>query len=392
MTRLFRETLKSDKPVIIHRGGARSSKSYSILQYLIYRMTNEPNCQILITRKTMPALRLTTYKDFIDLLKLYGLYDYCDHSQTYNTVTYKPNNSFIAFISLQDPERIKSSEWNIIFMEEVNEFNYNDYMILNLRLSAPTDFPGGNKLIMALNPVDAFSWVKTELLDKDPNIQEIISNYLDNPTLSKEYIERLLHTKDPYYRKVYINGEWGVLENLIFNHWKEIDILPPAEKTIYGCDFGYTDPTSIVECRFTDSGVYVKELLYRMEMTNQQLISWCKDNINTSVVMYCDSAEPDRIVELKRAGINARPASKGQDSVRKSIDTVKSQELYISSDSVNLIKEIRSYKWAEGKDGKPTNKPAEGFDHLVDAMRYAIHTYLLKYRTYTLITGSSNNG
>ena len=329
VTKLFDRTMKSIYPVILHRGGARSGKSWSILQYLIYRLTNEQNCKILITRKTLPALKVTAQKVFIDLLKEYEYFQFCDYNKTDNILLYKPTNGFVLFTSLQDPERLKSSEWNIIFMEECNEFTYNDYMILRLRLSAPSDSSLGNKILMALNPTDAFSWVKTELLDKDNNIEEIVSNYTYNPFLSKEYIDLLLQTKDPYYRKVYIDGEWGVLKNLIFTVWQIVDILPPAEKTVMGLDFGYNDPTALVECRFNKNGVFVQELLYKTEMTNAELIEWMLTNVNINVICYADAAEPQRIEELRRAGINVRPAVKGMDSVRKSIDTVKAQNLSI---------------------------------------------------------------
>lgn len=390
VTRLFEETFRADRPVIIHRGGARSSKSYSVIQYLVYRLTNEPDIKMIIARKTLPALKVTAQKVFIDLLNDYGYMRYCNYNRSDNMLIYKPTNGFVLFASVQDPERLKSSEWNVVFMEEANEFTFNDYMILRLRLSAPSNSDLGNKIILALNPVDAFNWVKTELVDKDTNnVEEIVSNYKDNPFLSDDYINLLNSMKDPYYRKVYINGKWGVLKNLIFPVWEEVDVLPPAEKTIYGCDFGYSaDQTAIVETRFTKDGVYVKELLYQLGMTNSDLIEWMQTNLNPSVVIYCDTAEPQRIEELRRAGLNARDAQKGPDSVRKSIDTINTQNLYISSDSVNLIKEMRSYRWAEDRSGKTLNRPVEGFDHLVDAVRYAIYTYLANKQSYTLITGS----
>ena len=383
VTNIFNKNYEADTSVIINRGGARSSKSYSIAQYLSYKLTNEPNCKILISRKTMPALKITAYKLFIDLLKDYDYYRFCEHNTTDNILTYRPTNGFVLFSSIDNPEKIKSTEWNYIWMEEGNEFTFNDYMVLKLRLSAATE--SINQLIISLNPVDAFTWIKTEVVDKDTDCTEIISNYKDNPFLSQQYVDMLLSTKDPYYRKVYIDGEWGVLENLIFTDWREIDILPPAEKTIYGCDFGYTDPTAIVECRFTDTGVYVQELLYRSNMTNSDLIKWIKHNLNTNVLMYADSAEPQRITELRRADINVREAKKGPDSVRKSIDTIRAQQLFVSADSVNLIKELRSHKWQEDKSGNPKSKPAEGFDHLIAAMRYGVHSYLSTVARYTNI-------
>lgn len=375
VTKLFERTFNATKPIIIHRGGARSSKSISILQYIIWRVTNEPNCKVLITRKTMPALRITSMKDTIDLLKLYGYYQHFDHSLTNNILTYRPNNSSILFLSIDNPERIKSSEFNVIFMEEANEFSYNDYMILKTRLSSYTNI--GNKLIIALNPTDAFSWIKTLVIDKDNDYVEIVSNYKDNPFLSKEYIEILLSTKNEHYQRVYVDGEWGILEGVIFTNWKEYDTLPQSEETIYAIDFGFTDETACVEIGFTPDGVTIKELLYRSGMTNNDLITWIKNNLIPGRIVYGDSAEPQRIVEIQKEGIYIRPALKGADSIRKSIDTVLSNQLLVDSGSINLIKELRSYQWAKDRiTGKFKNEPSDGFDHLISALRYGIHTHL----------------
>jgi len=365
--------MNSVQPVIIHRGGARSSKSYSILQYLIWRMTNEDNCKILITRKTMPALKLTAYKDYIDLLKEYGYYQYCDHSLTNNYVTYKPNNAFVAFLSLDNPERIKSSEWNVVFIEEATEFTYNDYMTLKTRLSAHTTI--GNKLILAFNPTDAFSYIKTEVIDKDDDYDEFVSNYKDNPFLSKEYVDILLSTKNEHYKRVFVDGEWGILEGVIFTNWKEVNVLPVAEKTVYGIDFGFTDETACIEAGISKDGISVKQLLYRSGMTNSELIKWCKANLTPGRTIVADSSEPQRIVEMQEANLFVKSAEKGPDSVRKSIDTVQSYPLLIDSGSVDIIKELRSYQWIKDRStGMLKDKPQDGFDHLIDAMRYAIHT------------------
>jgi len=119
-TEIYRKNRESKSRYVINVGGARSSKSYSIAQLFIEKLVNERGKKFLITRKTMPALRLTAYKLIIDLLKEYGLYGKCDHNKALNTI--KINGNFLLFISIDDPEKIKSSEWNYIWMEEANEF------------------------------------------------------------------------------------------------------------------------------------------------------------------------------------------------------------------------------------------------------------------------------
>ncbi len=383
VTRLFEETYKCDSPVIVHRGGARSSKSHSILQYLIYRMTNEARCQILITRKTMPALRITAYKIFIELLQEYGYYQYCDHSLTNNTLVYKPNNSFVAFISIDNPERIKSSEWNVIHMEEGNEFSHNDFIVLKTRLSAPTETH--NNIILSINPTNACHWIRTKVMDRD-DCQEIVSNYKDNPFLSKEYIKSLedLIDIDKNFYKIYTLGEWGSLDHVIYNNWKEVDKFPIVDRTIYGCDFGFVSPTALVEIGLRKDGVYLRELLYRSGLTNSDLIEWCRNNLPKGAIVYCDSAEPARIQEMIKFNIQAYKSDK---SIKDGIDFVRRQKLYILSSSTNIIKEIQAYTYKEDRNDQVMEEPVKFNDHTMDSIRYALYTHLGRASNYRLITG-----
>lgn len=387
VTRLFKETVKADQRIVVHRGGARSSKSYSILQYIIYCMVHE-NCQILITRKTMPSLKLSVYKDFVDLLKDYGYYQYCNHSLSNNTITYTPNGSFVAFVSIDNPERIKSTQWNYIWMEEANEFKYGDYIVLKTRLSAPTKTQ--NKLLLSFNPISALHWIKTSVVDKEP-CNEIVSTYKDNPFLDKEYIgdlENLINI-DFNYWKVYGLGQWGSLEGLIFDRWETIPDLPDeyTEKdAIYGIDWGYIHPTAVVKVIKDGNSLYFKEILYQDRLTNADVMKILEKRLPYNSRLYADCAEPARIAEFRREGFNISPSVKGKNSVKDSIDFIKRHDVFITEDSPNLIKEFESYKWREDKDGNPMEEPVALNDDAIAAARYAAYTGFAKKMDFTFIT------
>ena len=114
VTKVFTQLYNANKTVVVCRGGARSSKSYSIAQLLVQKLTSERNKKILVSRKTMPSLKITAMRDILTLLKDYGYYSYCDHNKTDSTLTYRPTGSFIYFCSVDDPEKIKSTGWNYI--------------------------------------------------------------------------------------------------------------------------------------------------------------------------------------------------------------------------------------------------------------------------------------
>lgn len=381
ITRVFRETRKAQNTLVINRGGARSSKSHSIAQLFISELTTGKNKSLLVTRKTFPSLRITAYRNIVNLLIEYGYYSYCKHDKTEKSLTW-PNGNWMYFSSIDDPEKIKSTEWNKVWMEEATDFTYDDFRILQLRLSGPCAKGERNQLFMSFNPIDAFHWIKTRLIEKEQDVKEIISTYKDNPFLSPEYIKILLALKDtdPNYWKIYGEGEWGVLENIIYRNWDTInpDLWPDNfDHIIYGLDFGFNSPSALIEIGMKDREYYERELLYESSLTNTALIDKLRNLIpNRSNYLFADTAEPARIEEIVQAGFNVYPSDK---SVKDGIDYVKSQTIHVHQESENLIKEKRGYKYKETKDGQVLDEPLKFNDHLMDAERYGLYTFYMLF-------------
>ena len=347
-----------DKETLISYGGAGSGKSYSTTLWLIERALREKDKRFLITRKTLPSLRITCLQLFRELL------DQCQIPYELNKSELEMllgSNQFF-FKSLDDPAKIKSSEFNYIWAEEATELTHQDYLQLRLRLRRKNNLK--NQLIMTLNPIDQFHWIKTKILDMpNDDMATFQSNYKLNPFLSPEYVKQLeqLAEIDENYYRIYALGEWGVLQNLIYSNWDVVDKTPETyDEIIYGLDFGYINPTCLVEVRIKENEVWAQELIYQSHLTNSDLIELLKSRVNKDTPIYADSAEPQRIEEIYQAGFNIYPAHK---EVRFGIDKVKQYRLHILSDSVNLIKEIRSYKWREDKEGRVLEEPVKFNDH-----------------------------
>jgi phage terminase large subunit len=396
VTNIYDKICSSKSTVIALRGGSRSTKSYSVCQYIIYKLTNNYNYKVVMIRKTRPSLKVTTQKDFLEIFENYGYMPYCDYNKTEGTLIYKPTNSFMLFNGLDDPGKMRSSGWNLAHMEEATDFTYEDYLMLKLRLSAPTD--GINQLILSFNPIDAFNYVKTHVIDRDPEVDEIISTYKDNPFLSPQYIREIERVKelDPNAWKIYGKAEWGILEGLIFHNWEEIDKFPEDCESYYGVDFGFNDPTTVTKCgskKISEDKIelYSECLLYNSDITNSDLIEWILNHLPSNAILYCDSEAPDKIEEMRRNDINAKPARKGQGSVNAGIDWMKSKKWYIVNNNTNtankeLIKEVRGYAYGKDRQDRPTGKPADHqMDHAIDGSRYAFYTYLanrIDYKIY----------
>jgi phage terminase large subunit len=230
------------------------------------------------------------------------------------------------------------------------------------------------------------------------DVQEIFSNYKDNPYLHPDLVkelEGLIH-QDVNFDRIFRQGEWGTLDNLIFTTWSSInpaDYASAPGDTYYGLDFGYTNPSALVKVKIDSRVAYAEEMLYRTQLTNTDLITQLKDLIpeerRRRDIIWCDSAEPDRIMEISKAGFRAEPAFK---DVSYGIDLVKSFKLHINNSSSELLKELKSYSWKKEKaTGKLLDEPIAFNDHACSALRYCIASFAKehaigrpKIRTFTV--------
>lgn len=365
-TPVFHKINQSQARILLNVGSSRSSKTYSLLQYLIIKAIQEPGYYSVV-RKTLPALKSSAYRDFLEILKENQIYNPARHNKS--DLSYSIGQSNIEFFSIDQWDKVKGRKRKDLFINEANELSYDDFVQLSLRTTG--------RIYIDLNPShDQYHWIETKIKTRN-DVEIIHSTYKDNSFLDQitiHEIERLRNTDQNLWR-IYGLGEMGILENLVYNHWQLVDELPDGEK-VMGLDFGYNDPTALTEVVFKDDDIYVNELIYERRLTNQDLIRKMNEmNICENTLIYADSEDPSRIRELQQSGFNVVGADKGKGSVRKGIDDIKARGFYVTKDSANLQKELRSYKWRE-KDGEPTEEPVKFNDHLADSCRYAVHSHL----------------
>jgi len=369
----FHEFLKEnrDKFILLLHGGAGSGKSVAICQDIIYRSLTERDIRTLVLRKTGPSLRISTFQMLLDLLDEYGLPYYVNRTD----MTLRIRNNIIWCRGLDEERKKKSVNINYAYLEEATEFTYSEFLQIKLRARRQND--SQNQIYLSFNPVDAFSWVNIAGLQHlRPNMAAMHSTYHDNVRfLPSEYVEELesLKDQDENYYKIYTLGLFGELKNRVYTKYS-IGSHPSFEwdETIYGLDFGFNNPTAMGEISIRDGEYYLRELLYRKRMTNQDLIDLLPRLLPDDACIYADSAEPARIEEIRRKGYDVHPSDK---SVKDGIDFVKRQKLHVDEGSSNWIAELRGYKYKEDRDGNVLDEPVKFRDHLMDAMRYAIYTH-----------------
>lgn len=362
------------KRYIINQGGTSSSKTYSILQLLILIALKKNNLMISIVSESLPHLKRGAMRDFQNILSSMNLYNDAMHNKSNNEFTI--GNSKVEFFSADSSSKLRGARRDILYINEANNIDKNSFDELSIRTKQTT--------FLDYNPVSEF-WVHQHLLNNTSiDIEFIKSTFRDNEFLDDNIVKDIERRKETDYEwyKVYGLGEIGNLEGVIFNNYNIVKELPESPKRILGCDFGFTnDPTTIVDIRYSDGEIYIDELLYQTDLTNNQIAKFITSDIDLkSVTMVCDSAEPKSIAELQMFGVRCLPADKGADSIRSGIDLMKQYKINITERSINLIKEIRNYRWKTDKTGKSLNVPIDIWNHCIDASRYGC-TYLLSSQT-----------
>lgn len=364
-TTSINKILALKKRIKIIQGGTSAGKTFGILPILIDKAIRTDNLEVSVVSESIPHLRRGALKDFLKIMKWTNRY--IDGQFNKSLLRYEfLNGSVIEFFSADDASKLRGARRDILYINECNNVSFESYNELSIRTK--------KEVFLDFNPANEF-WVHKELKD-EPDSDFIILTYKDNEALDESIVSQIEKNREKaatssYWAnwwRVYGLGEIGSLEGVIFDNWKTIDKIPAEAKLIgIGLDFGYTnDPTSAIEIYNYNGQRIVNELVYRTGMVNSDIANL----LPNSVTIYADSSEPKSIEEIRRFGKMIKGVTKGVDSIRFGIDIMQRQEYLVTSDSQNLIKELRSYCWDVAKDGTRRNVPIDHYNHAIDALRY----------------------
>jgi phage terminase large subunit len=365
-TTAINKMLKMTARKKVIQGGTSAGKTYGIIPILIDKSTKQARLKITVVAETLPAVKEGALDIFKNVMFDTGRWIESNWNASSLTYTFS-NGSRIQFKSFDSVGKAKASgKRDILFLNEANHIPFEIADALMIR---------SKETWIDFNPDNEF-WVHKETL-KEHNSEFLLLTYHDNEGCPIETIEDLKIKQEKaktstYWEnwcKVYIDGEIGSLEGVIFNNWNTIDTIPNDARLLgYGVDFGYSnDPTAIVEVYKWNDKRILNEICYQKELSNSQIAKL----IPTKDSAYCDSAEPKSIAELKALGVRAYPVTKGSDSINFGIQVMQEQNYLVTSKSINLISELRKYAWDKDKrTGEKLNKPIDNFNHAIDAVRY----------------------
>lgn len=392
---VFYANQQSRADIVINQGGTDSGKTYAIMQFLTLIATTEkaPEIDPIITivNKSVPDSKKGAYRimrsiyhasPFVQLLV-------DNWNESDRTIHFK-TGWVMEFIGATDEQAAKQGKRQYLFCNEANGIPWQVFWQYAKRTRVRT--------FIDYNPSAPF-WSHDKLIGttKDGNdlfatIELIISDHRHNPFLDEKDHAKTENIKDKNLWNVYSRGRTGNLIGIIYPDWKMIadkDFPWNEERLIGGIDFGYTnDPTAAVLIARISNNIYVHELCYQPAVTPTQVVAMYKalldvkvDGAHRNFKLYCEH-DGDMIRQIRMGGLRqAIAARKGPNSIRSGILKVNEYNVFYTASSANIDMERKRYMWQIDSDtGKPINVPSEGFDHLMDAIRYAVYTHFYRQK------------
>ena len=402
MNRVYIPYFDKKQFIQIFFGGSSSGKSYFICQKIV--LDNLKGVNWLVCRNVARTIRNSTFNEIVKAIQNMRLSRLYAINKTDMAITNLKNGKQILFVGLEDAEKLKSITpqngiIERIFIEEATEIKRDAYKQLTKRLRGKSKF--SKCIIFAFNPILKSHWIYKEFFKEwddnqmsfeNENLSILKTTYINNDFLTEQDRYLLENEKDPYWRSVYVKGNWGVLGNLIFTNWHVEnlrDSIPNFDKIHCGIDFGYSqDPNALVKLHLDKKHkkIYVFDEYYKAGMQDSELLRVCREFFGNQII-FADSAEPKTIDFLNSNGVRTFPAMKGADSINRGIRWLQGYEIILDVKCQNLKNELEQYHWQETKDGIPIDKPVDKENHLIDSMRYALTNEIMAQNAHAVSHG-----
>lgn len=394
------------------KGSRASKKSKTTALWFIYNLMKYPEANLLVVRKTYRTLKdscFTELKWAVKRLKVEHLWKFTESPLE---AEYLPTGQKIYFRGLDDPLKVTSVTVDVgvlcwMWIEEAYEImNEADFDTLDESIRG--EVPDGlfKQITFTFNPWNERHWLKNRFFDAEPNpdILAMTTNYLCNEWLDaadKRVFENMKKNNPRRYTVAGLGG-WGIVDGLVYENWREeafdlinkkdwlkLDEADRAAKNFvfrddlisaFGLDFGYTNDPSALFVGFIDlehKKIYVWDEMYEKGLSNKRIFETLTSMGYAKERITADSAEPKSIDELRGFGLRVTGAAKGKDSINNGIQFIQDFEIIIHPRCVNFLTEISNYTWDTDKFGAKLNRPIDDFNHLMDAMRYALEKFII---------------
>lgn len=396
------------------KGSRASKKSKTTALWFITNMMKYPDANTLVVRKTYRTLKDSCFTELKWAIHRLGVDAFWDVKESPLEMTYKPTGQKIYFRGLDDPLKVTSITvdqgclcW--MWIEEAYEISSeDDFNMLDesIRGAVPEGSDLFKQITLTFNPWNEHHWLKKRFFDNpDDETLALTTNYMCNEWLDSadRKVFETMKKQNPRRYRVAGLGDWGIVDGLVYENWKEeaFEIISKADfldldeaeqkaknyvfkesvKSAFGLDFGYTNDPAALFVGFIDTKdkkIYVYDEMYAAGLSNERIANNVQSMGYGKERIIADSAEPKSIDQLKGLGLKIKGAEKGKDSVNHGIQFIQDYEIIIHPRCVNFLTEISNYTWDKDKLGNKLNRPIDDFNHLMDAMRYALEKFIAK--------------
>lgn len=370
------------------KGSRASKKSKTTALWFIYNLMKYPGSNLLVVRKTYRTLKDSCFTDLQWACQRLKCSRFWEFKLSPLEATYKPTGQKILFRGLDDPLKVTSITvpvgslcWG--WIEEAYELtSEEDFSTLDESIRG--ELPDGlwKQWTITLNPWNEHHWLKKRFFDapESENVLALTTNYLCNEWLDQSDLELFedMKKRNPRRYEVAGLGNWGIVDGLVYEnfHIRDFEITDIGDAvTVSGLDFGFTNDPTAFFVGFADKAnrkLWVWDEIYEKGMTNSRIYERIEALGYRKNRIIADCADAKSIYELARMGLKINGSRKGADSIRAGVQFIQDYEIIIKPRCVNFITEIQNYQWAKDKFGSSINKPIDDFNHLMDAMRYAM--------------------
>ena len=389
----YNQFWKSKKRYVVCKGSRASKKSKTTALWHIVNMMKYPLANTLVVRKTERTLRNSCYSDLLWAAERLGVSEYWKATVNPLELTYIPTGQKILFRGMDDPLKLTSISVPIgvicwCWIEEAYEITKeSDFDMLDESIRGQLPEGYFKRITVSFNPWNERHWLKKRFFDNpSDDILAMTTNYMCNEWLddSDRRMFEDMKRRNPRRYQVAGLGNWGIVDGLVYENWKEKEFTlddVKGLKACFGLDFGYTNDPSAFIVNYLDlknKKLYVWDEFYEKALSNKDITNKIIDKGYQKERIIADSAEPKSIDEISTLGVRRiTGAKKGKDSINNGIQWIQDLEIIIHPRCTNFLTEISNYQWDKDKFGNAINKPIDDFNHLMDAMRYSLEEHIV---------------
>lgn len=395
-------------------GGRGSGKSWAVADCLILKSVEEKH-KILCTRAYQNSILESVHALLVGSINRLGLQSFFEITKTSIKTKHRGRTdleSEFIFKGLQNNiDEIKSMEGiTICWVEEAHSIDAFGWDTL-----IPTIRYANSEIWVTFNPRDVSdATYRYFVAEPRPDSIVVKVNYYDNPFFKNtalvaemEYCKQHDYEK---YKHVWLGEPKAQSDAVVFKNWK-IEAFDDApieicyqKRRFFGADFGWNDPNAAVRCYMIENRLYISHEVSQNKILIDEFARLLENNLpdikNPRFPFHADSSRPDlinelyrkfgfkNIVSVKKTAKTDDPNDKLKDRnyVKAGVDFLKTFEIIVHPRCTNTIEELRNFKWKSELDASGENliildELEAGFDHNIDALRYAVAPLFLKRKS-----------